>query len=110
MTLAMSGASERDSGLASGLVNTTAQVGGAFGLAVLATLAAARTDALLGAGASEAEALTAGFGLAFVAAAVLAAVAFVLAATVLRPAPSVDAGAALTPERLGPGSVEAEAA
>ena len=114
MTLAMSGASERDSGLASGLVNTTAQVGGAFGLAVLATLAAARTDALLGAGASEAEALTAGFGLAFVAAAVLAAVAFVLAATVLRPVPSVDAGVALTPERLAPGSapgsIEAEAA
>jgi EmrB/QacA subfamily drug resistance transporter len=110
MTLAMSGASERDSGLASGLVNTTAQVGGAFGLAVLATLAAARTDALLGAGASETEALTAGFGLAFVAAAALAAVAFVLAATVLRPEPAVDAGVALPPASLTPGAIEAEAA
>src|SRR3954452_20192260 len=39
MTLAMSGATEEDSGLASGLVNTTQQVGGALGLAVLATLA-----------------------------------------------------------------------
>ena len=39
MTLAMSGATQRDAGLASGLVNTTQQVGGALGLAVLATLA-----------------------------------------------------------------------
>ena len=38
MTLAMSGATQEDAGLASGLVNTTAQVGGALGLAVLATL------------------------------------------------------------------------
>ena len=40
MTLAMSGATQEDAGLASGLVNTTAQVGGALGLAVLATLSA----------------------------------------------------------------------
>ena len=45
MTLAMSGATPSDAGLASGLVNTTAQVGGALGLAVLATLSTARTDA-----------------------------------------------------------------
>ena len=45
MTLAMSGATPSDSGLASGLVNTTVQVGGAIGLAVLATLATERTDA-----------------------------------------------------------------
>ena len=43
MTLAMSGATPQDSGLASGLVNTTVQVGGAIGLAVLATLASERT-------------------------------------------------------------------
>ena len=47
MTLAMSGATERDSGLASGLVNTSVQVGGAIGLAILATFATERTDALL---------------------------------------------------------------
>ena len=46
MTLAMSGATPEDAGLASGLVNTTAQVGGALGLAVLATLSATETDAL----------------------------------------------------------------
>ena len=44
MTLAMSGATQSDSGLASGLVNTTQQVGGALGLAVLATLATTRTE------------------------------------------------------------------
>ena len=47
MTLAMSGATPSDAGLASGLVNTTVQVGGAIGLAVLATLATERTDGLL---------------------------------------------------------------
>ena len=48
MTLAMSGATPSDAGLASGLVNTTVQVGGALGLAVLATLSATRTEHLLG--------------------------------------------------------------
>ena len=52
MTLAMSGATPSDAGLASGLVNTTAQVGGALGLAVLATLSASRTDALIADGES----------------------------------------------------------
>ena len=49
MTLAMSGATPKDAGLASGLVNTTVQVGGAIGLAVLATLASERTGAATGA-------------------------------------------------------------
>src|SRR3954453_7320434 len=54
MTLAMAGATPQDAGLASGLVNTSAQVGGALGLALLASVAATRTDALRGAGDSAA--------------------------------------------------------
>ncbi len=50
MTLAMSGATQEDAGLASGLVNTTAQVGGALGLAVLATLSGTRSDSLIASG------------------------------------------------------------
>src|SRR5215218_10381578 len=50
MTLSMSGATPSDAGLASGLVNTTLQVGGALGLAVLATLASTRSDDLRAAG------------------------------------------------------------
>jgi MFS family permease len=84
MTLAMSGATPEDSGLASGLVNTTQQVGGALGLAVLATLSTSRTEDLAGAGRAGAEALTRGYRLAFAIAALLVAGALVLAATALR--------------------------
>jgi EmrB/QacA subfamily drug resistance transporter len=85
MTLGMSGATESDSGLISGLVNTTAQVGGSLGLAVLATLATSRTDQLLAAGQATPAALTDGYHLAFGVAAGLVAVAVVIAAGVLRP-------------------------
>ena len=84
-TLAMSGATQSDSGLASGLVNTSMQVGGAIGLAVLATLATSRTGTLLDGGASNAAALTGGFHLAFGVAAGLVAAAIVIAVTVLEP-------------------------
>jgi EmrB/QacA subfamily drug resistance transporter len=85
MTLAMSGASPADAGLASGLVNTTAQVGGALGLAVLATVSASRTSALIGRGAPVTAALTSGYQLAFWIAFGLVAAAIAIAATVLRP-------------------------
>src|SRR5215216_1142056 len=85
MTLAMSGATPSDSGLASGLVNTSVQVGGAIGLAVLATLATERTDRLLADGESAAAALNSGFHLAYLVGAGLVGVAVVLAVTVLRP-------------------------
>jgi EmrB/QacA subfamily drug resistance transporter len=84
MTIAMSEATPRDAGLASGLISTTAQVGGALGLAVLATLSAARTEGLLGAGESVASALTGGYQVAFGIGAGLTVVAILLAATVLR--------------------------
>jgi predicted MFS family arabinose efflux permease len=84
MTLAMSGATESDSGLASGLVNTTTQVGGAIGLAVLATLATERTDALLADGTANAVALNSGYHLAYLIGAVLTVVAVVVAVALLR--------------------------
>jgi EmrB/QacA subfamily drug resistance transporter len=84
MTLAMSGATESDSGLASGLVNTTQQVGGALGLAVLATLSAGHSDDLLASGDGMAAALTGGYHLAFAIGALLVAAAIVLALTALR--------------------------
>jgi EmrB/QacA subfamily drug resistance transporter len=85
MTLAMSGATQEDAGLASGLVNTAAQVGGALGLAVLATLSATRTEHLTHSGKSTVEALTGGYHLAFLIAAGLVGAAIVIAVAVLRP-------------------------
>jgi EmrB/QacA subfamily drug resistance transporter len=85
MTLAMSDATASDSGLASGLVNTTQQVGGALGLAVLATLSTTHTKHLLAGGDSTASALTGGYHLAFVISAALVTAAIVLAIALLRP-------------------------
>ena len=90
MTLAMSDATASDSGLASGLINTTTQVGGALGLAVLATLSTTRTGSLLAAGDSSASALTSGFHLAFVIGAGLVVAAIGAAVAVLEPASVVE--------------------
>jgi len=84
MTLAMSGATPQDSGLASGLVNTSMQVGGAVGLAILATLSTERTDGLLDEGVAEAAALNSGYHLAYLIGAGLAAIAVLIAIFVLR--------------------------
>ena len=83
MTLAMSGVKPEDSGLASGLVNTTVQVGGAIGLAVLATLASERTG-----DATSAAAVNSGYHLAYLIGAAALAVAIVVALVVLKPATS----------------------
>jgi MFS family permease len=91
MTLAMSGATPEDSGLASGLVNTTQQVGGALGLAVLATLATTRTGALQAHGASTATALTGGYHLAFTIAAGLVLSAIAIGLVLLRPEQALHA-------------------
>jgi EmrB/QacA subfamily drug resistance transporter len=84
MMLAMSGATPEDSGLASGLVNTSVQVGGAIGLAVLATLASERTDTVLAHGESTASALNSGYHLAYLVGAGLIAVAIGVALRAFR--------------------------
>ncbi len=84
MTLAMSSSTAEDAGLASGMINTAAQVGGALGLAVLATLSATRTERALSEGLSQAAALVDGFQLAFVIGAGCLVIAFALAITVIR--------------------------
>ncbi|MEV7007647.1 DHA2 family efflux MFS transporter permease subunit [Streptosporangium sp. NPDC051022] len=82
--LGMSGAGEGDAGLASGLFNTTQQIGMALGVAVLSTLAASRTGDLLAEGGERAEALTGGYHLAFAVGAGLLVAAFAVAFLVLR--------------------------
>lgn len=82
--LGMSGANEQDAGLASGLFNTTQQIGMALGVAVLSTLAASRTESLAAGGRTAAEALTGGYRLAFAVGAGLLVIAFAIAFTMLR--------------------------
>lgn len=100
MTLAMSGTDPQDAGLASGLLNTTAQVGGALGLAVLATVSASHSTHLAATGTPTAAALTGGYHLAFWIGAALTAAAILVALTTLHgrqaPAPSEQ------PVRLDP--------
>jgi EmrB/QacA subfamily drug resistance transporter len=91
MTLAMSGATPSDAGLASGLVNTTVQVGGAVGLAVLATLATSRTEGLRADGESVAAALNGGYHLAYLVGAALVVVGLLVAVVVLRSPSGADA-------------------
>lgn len=81
---AMSDVEPSQSGLASGVVNTAFMMGGALGLAVLASLAAARTAALATAGATPVAALAGGYRATFLAGAVIAAVAAALAAALVR--------------------------
>ena len=81
---AMNDVKPTDSGLASGVVNTAFMMGGSLGLAVLASLAAGRTQSLLGAGASNIDALNGGYHAAFIVGAIFAAVAAGLGGALIR--------------------------
>ncbi len=84
---AMSDVAPEDSGLASGVVNTSFMMGGALGLAVLASVAAARTDGLLAAGHDPLAATNGGYQVAFLVGALCALAAGLLGAALLGPRP-----------------------
>jgi EmrB/QacA subfamily drug resistance transporter len=89
---AMSDVDESEAGLASGVVNTSFMMGGALGLAVLASLAASRTDALAASGDDALAALTGGYHAAFLVGGLFALAAAVIGGALLRPGVS-QAGA-----------------
>ena len=91
---AMSGVAPTEAGLASGVVNTAFMMGGALGLAVLASLAASRTAELEAAGEGTLAALNGGYHLAFLVGALFVVASAVVAAVLLRPeaAPAHDHG------------------
>jgi EmrB/QacA subfamily drug resistance transporter len=81
---ALAGIAPHEAGLASGLINTNQQIGGAIGLAILTTVATTRTDNLLSSGASRPEALVSGFSLAFWVGAAFAVVGLMTTLIVLK--------------------------
>jgi EmrB/QacA subfamily drug resistance transporter len=103
---AMNDVAPSEAGLASGIVNTSFMMGGALGLAVLASLAASRTDTLLASGDGQLTALTGGYHLAFLVGAIFALFAAVLGTSLLRAEGPADEGAPIESDQ----AAEAEAA
>ncbi len=95
---AMSDVEPSEAGLASGIVNTSFMMGGALGLAVLASLAAARTDTLVASGDGALAALAGGYRVAFLVGAIFAAAAAAIGASLLRESGAVSAHAEAGPE------------
>ncbi len=93
---AMGDVEQSDAGLASGIVNTSFMMGGALGLAILASLAASRTSHLLAAGHTAPSALAGGYHVAFVVGALFASLAALLGSALLRTRSAVPAPAQLS--------------
>jgi EmrB/QacA subfamily drug resistance transporter len=106
MTLAMSSATPQDAGLASGLVNTTGQIGGALGLSVLATVSASSSNTLIAQHHATAIALTDGYRLALWIACGLVVAAIGVAAAVLRPQPALPPAPQPAPELVPAGQAD----
>jgi len=81
---ALAGVQAAEAGLASGLINTSQQIGGALGIAALSTIATSRTDHALAGGATQAAALVTGFHGAFVAGVIIAALGIVASLALIR--------------------------
>jgi EmrB/QacA subfamily drug resistance transporter len=81
---ALTGVEPGEAGLASGLINTSQQIGGALGIAALSTIATSRTEDAVAGGSTQAAALVTGFHSAFLAAVVIAAIGIVAALTLIR--------------------------
>ena len=97
---ALAGVPAKEAGLASGLINTSQQIGGALGIAALSTIATSRTDDAIASGSAVPAALVDGFQAAFVAGVGIAALGIVAALVLIRrdeleQAPAVDAEPAL---------------
>src|SRR5262249_14056460 len=105
LTVAMADVPRQDAGLASGIVNVSVQISGALGVAVLGTIATHRADALSAQGDSATTALSSGYHLAFVIAAVAVAIGVLVALAVLR---SPDGGRAES-AAIRPADADAEA-
>jgi len=85
MNLALADVPAADAGVASGIINVSVQIAAAFGLAILGTVAASRTNALSAGGEPVADALAGGYQVAFVIAAISVAVGLFVALRWLRP-------------------------